>query len=168
MFLAASPGVEVINVTAVIVAAVALLGSISTALAPAISKRIRGHSDVREDSTAQNQTLKDAAEVAMKLVEATQLNAAASIDMIKDALGVAKEQLTSANQTIAGLQGIINDLRSDSAEHREQTRASLAQLMAEKERATRERDSFSVKIRSLEAQLKQQTTTGPIKVPVIP
>lgn len=148
----ASPGADVINTTAVILAVLALLGSIATIIAPIISKRVRGASDVRDDTTAQNQTLKDAAEVAMKLVETTQINAAASIDMIKDALNVAKEQLISANNTITTLQSIISDLRSDALSDR----ASKSALEEELNRATHERDGFAAKIRVLEQQLAVQ------------
>lgn len=87
------------NTLALGLAIISLVAALGAALAPALVKRVRGASDVRDDKVAENTTLRSAAEVAMQLVDTTR--------------GWAADLVAAMQQQIENLEARIKELEGD-------------------------------------------------------
>jgi chromosome segregation ATPase len=128
--------VEPGSIVAIAIASITLLGTVTAAR---IQRKLRGPSDARDDKTAENATLKSAAEVAMELVDKMKLGS----EHVQQTM---VQQIQSLQQTIDIQKDIINELRqSVSRGSEEATRAAAAiqRLESEVSRLTDERNRLA-------------------------
>jgi non-ribosomal peptide synthetase component F len=148
-----STGENPVNTVALFLGVLALLGTIATAFAPVIAKRVRGHTDIRDDTTAQNATLKDAAATAMVLVDKANASAAQAVEMVKGSLAIAKETIADLRDQLAIKDGIIADLRALRSDEASLSAERIAVVNERLATSERERGELAARIVALEADV---------------
>jgi non-ribosomal peptide synthetase component F len=151
-----STGENPVNTVALLLGVLALLGTVATAFAPVIAKKVRGHTDIRDDTTAQNATLKDAAATAMVLVDKANASAEQAVQMVKGSLEIAKETISDLREQLTIKDGIIADLRALRSDEQNLSAERLAVVNERLTASERERGELAQRIIALEADVAER------------
>jgi predicted nucleic acid-binding Zn-ribbon protein len=152
------------NTLALSLATLSLIGALAAAIAPALSKRVRGVSDARDDKVAENTTLRSAAEVAMQLVNTTRSWASDLLAAMQLQIESLKTRVAELEHELEAAQGTIDKLRETAALSAEEYAAELArlrertqQLQVQKERAEAEVARLEAVVRENQQRIEQLT-----------